>query len=203
MKQLTKHDVLNTLKQSLLSKNLIVVSLIALTPVLAVTNVLDHAITLGLQTLIVLIISTLLLSFVSRKLNELMYLAIQVSISALVVTVSQMALQVINLALYEEISLYLSLTTLSVVFIQRALDEEVKPLVATLRNALYGIGYVITLVILAIIRSVFTTGAVKLFGLQLRLFDVAYSFTLLDTAFGSLLFVGLVLGYVKSRKEVK
>jgi electron transport complex protein RnfE len=179
--------------------------MLALTPVLGVTSILDHAITLGLQTLVVLVVSTFVLSLVSTKLSEGMYLAVQVSIAALFVTISQMALQVINLALYEDISIYLSLTTLTVVILQRALktSESVKPLVATVNNGLYGFGYVVALIILSIVRSVFTTGAVKLFGLQLRIFDVVYSFTLLETAFGSLLFLGLVLGYIRSRKEVK
>jgi Na+-translocating ferredoxin:NAD+ oxidoreductase subunit E len=205
MKTLTKQDTLQTLQEGLIQKNPILILMLALTPVLGVTSILDHAITLGLQTLVVLVVSTLVLSLVSTKLSEGMYLAVQVSIAALLVTISQMALQVINLALYEEISIYLSLTTLTVVILQRALttSEPVKPLVATFRNGLYGFGYIVALIILSIVRSVFTTGAVKLFGLQLRIFDVVYSFTLLETAFGSLLFLGLVLGYIRSRKEVK
>jgi Na+-translocating ferredoxin:NAD+ oxidoreductase RnfE subunit len=113
--------------------------------------------------------------------------------------------QVSNLALYEDIHVYVALSTISVFLLQRGLayNEKVKVHITLIHHSLYGLGYVFALILFSIIRSVFTTGAVRLFGLQLRLFDVAYSFTLLDTAFGSLLLLGLSLGYIRSRKEGK
>ena len=205
MKTLTKQEVTQTVKEALFTKNPLLVSMLALTPVLGVTAVLDQAITLGILTFLVFIVATLLMSFVSKKIQEPLYVAIQITVIALLVSLAEMILQVSNLALYEDIHVYVALTTISVFMLQHGLkiNETVKIQITLIHHSLYGLGYVLALIVFSIIRSVFTTGAVRLFGLQLRLFDVAYSFTLLDTAFGSLLLLGLTLGYIRSSKEGK
>ena len=201
MKKLTKKDVFDSLKHYLTHANPVFISFIALAPVLAVTNNLDLTVILGVTLLVVLILTNLTLVFVNDRLSNDMRYLVWFVIIAFYVSIAEMILQVSNLTAYESLGIYVPLVSISVFIITFTLfsKKNQDKTVFVLEASMMGIGFMITMVILAIIRSVITTGAVRLFGIQMRLFDVAYSFTLLDTAFGALLFIGIMSGFFRSK----
>ena len=201
MKKLTKKDFFDSLKHYLTQANPVFIFFIALAPVLAVTNNLDLTVILGVTLLVVLILTNLTLVFVNDRLSNDMRYLVWFVIIAFYVSISEMILQVSNLTAYESLGIYVPLLSISVfiltftLFSKKNQDNKV----FVLEASTMGIGFMITMVILAIIRSVITTGAVRLFGIQMRIFDVAYSFTLLDSAFGALLFLGIMSGFFRSK----
>ena len=201
MKKLTKKDVFDSLKHYLTHANPVFISFIALAPVLAVTNNLDLTVILGVTLLVVLILTNLTLVFVNDRLSNDMRYLVWFVIIAFYVSIAEMILQVSNLTAYESLGIYVPLLSISVFIITFTLfsKKNQDKTVFVLEASMMGIGFMVTMVILAIIRSVITTGAVRLFGIQMRLFDVAYSFTLLDTAFGALLFIGIMSGFFRSK----
>ena len=201
MKKLTKKDVFDSLKHYLTHANPVFISFIALAPVLAVTNNLDLTVILGVTLLVVLFLTNLTLVLVNDRLSNDMRYLVWFVIIAFYVSIAEMILQVSNLTAYESLGIYVPLLSISVFIITFTLfsKKNQDKTVFVLEASMMGIGFMITMVILAIIRSVITTGAVRLFGIQMRLFDVAYSFTLLDTAFGVLLFIGIMSGFFRSK----
>jgi len=201
MKKLTKKDIFDSLKHYLTHANPIFISFIALAPVLAVTNNLDLTVILGVTLLIVLILTHITLMFVNDKLSNDMRYLVWFVVIAFYVSIAEMILQVSNLTAYESLGIYVPLISISVFVLTFTLfsKKNQDKTVFLIESSMMGIGFLITMVMLAIIRSVITTGAVRLFGIQMRLFDVAYSFTLLDTAFGALLFLGIMSGFFRSK----
>ena len=203
MKDQIKKDVSSKLKLGVIQENPVFVLALSLTPVLAVTNVLDNALALGVIVLFVTTVSNVLVSLFSKTIpNELKTLT-QVLIVALLVSIVEMSMRGSNPELFKELGVYLPLTAVSGVVIQRALSyaHDHSVVKSTIDGAAYGFGFLAAMVIVSIVRSIISTGAVRLFGIQMRIFDVAYSFTALDSAFGALITVGLLLGFYQSIKN--
>ena len=200
MKDQIKKDVSSKLKLAVIQDNPVFVLALSLTPVLAVTNVLDHAVALGLVVVLVTTVSNALISLFSKSIPNELKSVMQVLVVALLVSIVEMSMRGSNPELFKELGMYLPLTAVSGVVIQRALTyaHGQKVMKSALDGFSYGLGFFAAMVVVAIVRSIASTGAVRLFGIQMRIFDVAYSFTALDSAFGALLTVGLLLGFYQS-----
>lgn len=201
-KQIQK-DISSKLRLGVIKENPVFVLALSLTPVLAVTNDLSNAMALGFIVLIVTTLSNVIVSLFSKMIPDSLKMLTQVLIVAFIVSVVEMSMRGSNPELFKALGIYLPLTAVSGVVIQRSLtfahgQSFVKSLIDGLS---YGLGFWTAIVVVAIIRSIASTGAVRLFGVQMRIFDVAYSFTALDSGFGALLTVGLLLGFYQSLRN--
>jgi electron transport complex protein RnfE len=187
--------------QSLTNNNPVFILMLSIAPVLALTNDLSLSIIAGINVLVILVVAFLIKRGLLSKVPEQLNILVNILLVATLVSISELVLQVYDLAMYDAIGIYLPLTAVSGMILtqtnSKALDKD------TFKNALIkvatqGISFLVTLILIAIIRSILTTGAVRLFGLQMRVFDVAYSFTLIDSPFGAFLILSLLMALFRN-----
>ena len=198
-----KNELKHILNQGIIMQNPVFVLALALTPVLAVSDTLDKAIGLGMTVLLIMVLSNLVVSLFKSKLSDGVLTIITLAIVAFLVTIAEMIIQVQNIALYEDLGIYLPLTAVSGLILHRALtfSKQNNIIKSVIDGFSYGVGYLVALVIITIIRVIISTGGITLFNIPLRLFDSVYSFDLADTAFGALLIIGLILGIFKTFQQ--
>jgi electron transport complex protein RnfE len=201
MKITTKQFISDTMTQSLTNNNPVFILMLSIAPVLALTNDLALSIIAGINVLVILVVAFLIKRGLLSKVPEQLNIIVNILLVATLVSISELVLQVYDLAMYDAIGIYLPLTAVSGMILtqtnSKALDKD------TFKNALIkvatqGISFLVTLILIAIIRSILTTGAVRLFGLQMRVFDVAYSFTLIDSPFGAFLILSLLMALFRN-----
>jgi len=201
MKITTKQFISDTMTQSLTNNNPVFILMLSIAPVLALTNDLALSIIAGINVLVILVVAFLIKRGLLSKVPEQLNILVNILLVATLVSISELVLQVYDLAMYDAIGIYLPLTAVSGMILtqtnSKALDKD------TFKNALIkvatqGISFLVTLILIAIIRSILTTGAVRLFGLQMRVFDVAYSFTLIDSPFGAFLILSLLMALFRN-----
>jgi len=198
-----KFELKNILNQGIIKRNPVFVLAIALTPLLAVSDTLDKAIWLGMTVLFIMVLVNLVVSIFKSKLSEEFVTIFTIAFVAFFVTIAEMIIQVRNIAIYQELGIYLPLTAVSGLILQRALtfSKQNNVIKSVIDGFSYGFGYLVALVIVTIIRIVISTGSITLFNVPLRLFDNIYSFDLANTAFGALLIIGLILGAFKTFQQ--
>ena len=201
MKTTTKQFISDTMTQSLTNNNPVFILMLSIAPVLALTNDLALSIIAGINVLVILVVAFLIKRGLLSKVPEQLNILVNILLVATLVSISELVLQVYDLAMYDAIGIYLPLTAVSGMILtqtnSKTLDKD------TFKNALIkvatqGISFLVTLILIAIIRSILTTGAVRLFGLQMRVFDVAYSFTLIDSPFGAFLILSLLMALFRN-----
>jgi electron transport complex protein RnfE len=201
MKTTTKQFISDTMTQSLTNNNPVFILMLSIAPVLALTNDLSLSIIAGINVLVILVVAFLIKRGLLSKVPEQLNIIVNILLVATLVSISELVLQVYDLAMYDAIGIYLPLTAVSGMILtqtnSKALDKD------TFKNALIkvatqGISFLVTVILIAIIRSILTTGAVRLFGLQMRVFDVAYSFTLIDSPFGAFLILSLLMALFRN-----
>ena len=198
-----KEELKHILSQGIYSRNPVFVLALALSPLLAVTDSLDKAIGLGWNVLLIMVLVTLIVSIFKSKLSNEAMMIFTIAIVAFFVTVAEMIMRVQNPQLYQDLGIYLPLTAVSGLILQRALtySNQNNVIRSVVDGFAYGFGYFIALILITIIRVVISTGSITIFGIPMRLFDTVYAFELADTAFGALLIVGLILGIFKTFQQ--
>lgn len=198
-----KNELKNIMNEGILKRNPVFVLAIALTPLLAVSDTIEKAFGLGMTVLFIMILTNLVISMFKSKLADEVLTIFTIAIVAFFVTVAEMIIQVRNFQLYQDLGIYLPLTAVSGLILQRALtfSNRNNVIKSVVDGFAYGLGYLFALVVITIIRVVISTGSVTLFNVPMRLFDTVYSFELADTAFGALLIVGLILGVFKTFQQ--
>ncbi|MCF7929941.1 MAG: hypothetical protein K9L02_00335 [Acholeplasmataceae bacterium] len=198
-----KNELKNILNQGIFKHNPVFVLALALTPVLAVSNTIGKALGLGMTVLFIMVLSNLIVSIFKSKLSDEVMTIVTLAIVAFFVTVAEMIIQVRNIALYEDLGIYLPLTAVSGLILHRALSfsKQNNVIKSVVDGFAYGVGYLVALIIITIVRVIISTGSMTLFNMRMQLFDSVYSFDLADTAFGALLIVGLILGIFKTFQQ--
>lgn len=195
-----KNEIKNILNEGLIKNNPLFVLALSLTPVLAMSDSLEKAFALGLTVFVMMMLVNLFVALFKNKISDTMLNLFTILVLAFLVSVAEMVIQVRSIGLYKDLGIYLPLTAVSGLILQRALSY------ATNHNAVkslidgfaYGLGFLGALVIVTILRIVFSSGTITLFNIPMRLFDTVYSFSLANQAFGALLIVGLLLGIFKT-----
>jgi len=198
-----KDELKNILNQGIIKRNPVFVLAIALTPLLAVTDSIEKALGLGITVLLIMVLTNLVVSIFKSKISEEGITIVTLALVAFFVTIAEMIFQVRNISLYHELGIYLPLTAVSGIILQRALtySNRNNAIKSVVDGFAYGLGYLVALVLVTVIRIVISTGSITLFNIPIRLFDQVYSFDLANTAFGALLIVGLILGFFKTFQQ--
>lgn len=194
-------DIKRNLNEMVFKTNPIFTLALSLTPVLIFTKDLNQSVVISIILLIILTLATIIFSIVNKFIPENMKNITWLILFAFLITFSEIILQVIDLTMYETLGIYVPLLSLSGLILYQALVKNLENNIVkdTLRASIFGFSFMLSMIVISIVRSVITTGAVRLFGIQMRLFDVVYSFTLLDSAFGAFVLLGLLLGFFRSK----
>ncbi|MBU1093777.1 MAG: hypothetical protein KKH01_04875 [Firmicutes bacterium] len=198
-----KNELKNILNEGIIKRNPVFVLAIALTPLLAVSDTIEKALGLGITVLFIMVLVNLMISIFKSKLSDEVLTIVTIAIIAFLVTIAEMIIQVRNIALYQDLGIYLPLTAVSGLILQRAITYSNRNNVikSVVDGFAYGLGYLGALIVITIIRIIMSTGSITLLSVPMRLFDSVYAFDLADTAFGAFLIVGLILGIFKTFQQ--
>lgn len=139
-----------------------VVRLVGIGPLLAVTKSVVTAVGLGLATLAVLTVSSLLVSLLRRRTSgTLLRLPLLLVVIATLATAADLLLQAWSYPLYRSLGLFVPLIAANSLLLthtdQHASQQS--PLAATSSGLLTGLGYFLLLLVIGALREVLGTGA--------------------------------------------
>lgn len=143
------------------------VMVLGMCPTLAVTTSAINALSMGVATLFVLVFSCLLISLMRNIIPKEVRIATYIVIIATFVTVVDYAIQAISLKLYDALGAFIQLIVVNCIILGRAEAHASKntPVNAMLNALGVGIGFIIGLSSLGVVREIL--GAGKLFGFSL------------------------------------
>ncbi len=144
------------------TKNPGLVQLLGLCPLLAVSSTATNALSLGLATLFVLVISNFTISLIRKIVSQDIRIIIYVVVIASLVTCVQLLMEAYTPSLYEKLGLYIGLIVTNCIIIARAEQFAVKntPLMALWDGFSNGIGFLIVLLIIGIFREIIGQGTI-------------------------------------------
>ncbi len=141
--------------------------LLGMCPTLAVTTAAINGIGMGLSTMAVLICSNLFISLLRNVIPSKVRIPCYVVVIAAFVTIVQMLLQAFVPSLYESLGLYIPLIVVNCIILGRAeaFASKNTPLLAVADGVGMGLGFTLSLTIIASIREII--GAGTIFGLSI------------------------------------
>lgn len=150
-------------------ENPVFVALLGMCPVLAVTNSVINALSMGLATTFVLLMSSSMVSLVRRWIPKQVRIASYILIIATFVTVVDYLIQAISLEIYNALGAYIALIVVNCMILGRAEAFASKnPLGRSIMDALgMGLGFTIACLSLGSVREILGNGTfagISLFG---------------------------------------
>lgn len=159
----------DTFAKGLWRENPVFVSMLGLCPVLAVTNSVINAITMGLATLFVLVMSSAVVSLFRSFIPKQVRIATFIVIIATFVTAVDYIIQAISLEVYQALGAFISLIVVNCMILGRAEAFASKNSIGrSIMDAIgMGFGFTIALLSLGAVREVLgngTFGGFPVFG---------------------------------------
>jgi len=160
---------LDTFLEGLWKENPVFVQLLGMCPVLAVSNSVQNAFSMGFATLFVLVMSNMVVSLVRKWVPNQVRIATFIVIIATFVTVAEYILQAISLEIYNNLGAYMPLIVVNCTILGRAEAFASKnPVLPSLVSGLgTGLGFIIAIGAMGIVREILGAGTflgVPLFG---------------------------------------
>ena len=148
-------------------ENPVFVQVLAMCPMLAVTNTAVNALAMGVATAFVLICSSLFVSLLRKAIPKAVRISTYIIIIATFVTVADMSLEAIVPAIHRELGAFISLIVANCLILgrQEAFASRNRTKLAVLDAAGMAIGFLIALLLLGGAREVLGNGS--LFGVSL------------------------------------
>ena len=158
---------LQTFLEGIWRENPVFIHLLGMCPVLAVSNSAINALSMGLATTFVLVMSNLVVSSVRRLVPAQVRIAMFIMIIATFVTVAEYLLQTISLELYASLGAYVPLIVVNCIILGRAEAFASKnPILPSVLDGLgVGVGFVIAIFMMGAVREILGSGT--LFGVML------------------------------------
>lgn len=179
MQKTNSSEIKQILKNNLWHNNPAIVQLLGLCPLLAVSNNLVNALTLGIATIIVLVLSNLIISSIKNYLDKSIRIPYFMLIIASIVTIIILFMQAYNYSLYKTLGVYLALITTNCVILARieAFAYKNNIIKSTIDGLFTGLGFSLVLILLGAIREIIGQGTLfsncnLLFG------DIAINWTI-------------------------
>ena len=172
--------------------------LLGMCPTLAVTGAVKPALTMGLSVIFVLVCSNIIVSLVRNLLKpHLRILMFTLTISTFV-TIADLFLKTYLFEMSRTLGPYIPLIIVNCIIICRAEACASKNnLLISIIDALgMGLGFTITLCVLAAIREILATGKLDLIFTTLSLPDAFVPWAAMGMPVGAFLTLGLLLGFV-------
>ena len=166
--------------KKLWEENPVFVHLLGMCPVLAVSNSVVNAISMGMATMFVLVMSSLLISLLRRFIPKEVRIATFIMIIATFVTLAEYFIQALSVEIHKSLGAFISLIVVNCIILGRA--EAFASKNTVIRSALDGlgmsIGFTVTLFILGAFREILGSGTLTLFVMN----DIELKFDLFKSA---------------------
>ncbi len=150
------------MKFSILKENPIFVLLLGLCPTMAVTTSAINALGMGLSTLFVLLGSNIIISMIRKSIPKDIRIPVFITVIAAFVTIIQMLMAGYVPEINRALGIYIPLIVVNCIILGRAEGFAAKnDVIASIVDALEkGIGFIVGLLILGIIREILGNGTV-------------------------------------------
>ena len=188
--------------KGLIAENPVLVLVLGTCPTLAVSTGIVSAISMGLAATVVLVCSNMAISALRKIIPDTVRIPCYIVVIATFVTVVQMLLQAYLQPIYEMLGVYLALIVVNCIILGRAEMYARKNTVldSALDGLGMGIGFLIALLAIAVIRELLGTGMINLsaFGLDAIKIPVLcdYNIPILTQAPGGFLVYGIMIAIV-------
>ena len=203
------NNKLVTLTKGIIKENPVLVLVLGTCPTLATSTQASNAIGMGLAAAAVLICSNAVISLLRKFIPDVVRIPCYIVIIAAFVTAVQMLLQAFLPAIYDMLGVYLALIVVNCIILGRAEMFARKNTVidSALDGLGMGIGFLVALLGMAIIREVLGTGAIDLSALGMESITIPvlseYNIPLLTSAPGGFLVYGILIAIMNKLTEKK
>jgi electron transport complex protein RnfE len=169
---------------------------LGLCPTLALTKSVENGFGMGVALTFVLVCSNILISILRNIIPGKVRIACFIIVVATFVIIVELMMQAFTFSLYEKMGIFIPLIVVNCIPLGRA--EAFASKNGVFRSALdglgMGVGYTLSLSILAAFRELFGTGAITLYEKPIQIFGASYEpFTFLVEAPGAFVCLGLML----------
>ena len=198
--------------KGIIIENPLFVSILGTCPALATTKSIEAAIGMGILFTVVLVCSNLLVSLLRKLIPEEIKTPAYIVIIATFVTIVKMLTEAFLPELYLTLGVFISLIVVNCIVLGRAeaYASKNKPFDSFIDALGMGLGYMIALISMALIRELLGTGALtvgKIFTFipeaSLRIVPKEYAISLFQNPVGAFIVFGVilaVLAFIKNRK---
>jgi electron transport complex protein RnfE len=199
---MNKNSKLWIVLKGIIVENPVLVLVLGTCPALAVSTSIVSAISMGLAATIVLICSNVFISLLRKIIPDTVRIPCYIVVIAGFVTIIQMLLQAFLPDIYTLLGTWLALIVVNCVILGRAemYARKHNPLDSALDGLGMGIGFLLALILMAIIREVFGNGTFAGFEIP---FLVNYKIPVLAQAPGGFLVYGILIAVMNKLTEKK
>lgn len=191
----------------IISNNSTFVMVLGMCSILAISNKLSNALGMGIGVLVVLIMTNVLISLIRNITPNEIRIPVFIIVIATAVSVLEMIMKAFTPELSLSLGVFLPLITVNCVIMARAEAFASKNTVLdSLIDALgVGVGYIITIVSIAVLREIlgsghltFTNPFTGLLVFDLKIIPDAYKISIINQNIGAFLVLGLILGLLNA-----
>ena len=199
---MNKNGKLWTVLKGIIAENPVLVLVLGTCPVLAVSTSIVSAISMGIAATLVLICSNVLISLLRKIIPDTVRIPCYIVVIAGFVTIIQMLLQAFLPEIYELLGTWLALIVVNCIILGRAemFARKNGPVASALDGLGMGIGFLVALLGMAIIREIFGTGVINLEALDMKNINIPvldkYNIPVLTSAPGGFLVYGILIAIV-------
>ena len=195
-----KNNKLSVFLKGLIAENPVLVLVLGTCPTLAQTTSFINALSMGLAATVVLICSNAVISALRNIIPDTVRIPCYIVVIATFVTIVQMVMNAYLQPLYEMMGVYLALIVVNCIILGRAeMFARKNPVLdSALDGAGMGLGFLIALVAMALIREVLGLGTITIIpGNPFKIpFLSKYNFPILAQTPGGFLVFGILIAVV-------
>ena len=201
---MNKNSKLWIVLKGIIEENPVLVLVLGTCPVLAVSTSVVSAISMGIAATFVLICSNVVISLLRKIIPDTVRIPCYIVVIASFVTIVQMLLQAFLPDIYTLLGTWLSLIVVNCIILGRAemYARKHNPLDSALDGLGMGIGFLVALLAMALIREVLGKGGINLDALGMESIKIPvlseYNIPILTSAPGGFLVYGILIAIVNA-----
>lgn len=192
------------LKNGIIDNNPVLIQLVGLCSVLGVSTTVMNALGMGVAVIVVATLSNLVVSLLRNFIPDEVRIPCYIVVIASFVTMVDMVMKAYTPGLYGQLGIFIPLIVVNCLILARAegFANKNKILPSIVDGFANGVGYTMTIVILAFVRELLGLGAI--FGHELLSGEGIKPIGIIAQAPGSFIVLGIILAvfnYISSKKE--
>ena len=201
-KKRKKPSFFATMLNGMFKSNPVFIGLLGLCSALALTTTLTNAVGMGLSVIFVLTFSNLVISLIRKLVPNEIRTPIFIVVIATFVTIVQLILEAFIPDLYSMLGAFLSLIAVNCIILGRAESFASKngPIASIADGLGMGIGYTLTMSLLALIRGVIGNGTIEFFDWTIQVLPEEFRINALTSAMGAFIVFAILLATINRIK---